>query len=59
MDVEEKEEVQAKGIDNIFNKMSENFLNLEKQRVRQVLEAFRTPNTPDQKKNKFPKMYYK
>jgi hypothetical protein len=41
MGIEEGEEVQAKGIPNIFNKIiTENFPNLE--------EAYRTPNRLDQ-----------
>jgi hypothetical protein len=49
MGTEEGEEVQAKGILNIFNKtISENFLNLEKAMPIQVQEASRTPNRLDQ-----------
>jgi hypothetical protein len=49
MGIEEGEEVQAKGICNIFNKiMTENFPNLEKTMPIQVQEAFRTPNRLDQ-----------
>jgi chromosome segregation ATPase len=49
MDVEEGEEVQAKGIHNIFNKiMTENFPNLEKTMHIQVQEASRIPNRLDQ-----------
>jgi hypothetical protein len=45
MGIEEGEEVQAKGIHNIFNKiMAENFPNLEKVMPIQVQEASRTPN---------------
>jgi hypothetical protein len=45
----EGEEVQAKGIHNIFNKIiTENFPNLEKTRPIQVQEASRTPNRLDQ-----------
>jgi hypothetical protein len=45
----EGEEVQAKGIDNIFNKIiTENFLNLEKLMPIKVQEASRTPNRLDQ-----------
>jgi hypothetical protein len=45
----EGEEVQAKGMYNIFNKIvTENFLNLEKTTPIQVQEASRTPNRPDQ-----------
>jgi hypothetical protein len=44
MGIEEGEEVQAKGIHNIFNKIiTENFLNLEKVMPIQVQEASRTP----------------
>jgi hypothetical protein len=49
MGIEEGEEVQAKGICNIFNKIiTENFPNLEKTMPIQVQEASRTPNRPDQ-----------
>jgi hypothetical protein len=45
MGIEEEEEVQAKGIHNIFNKIiTENFLNLEKTIPIQVQEDSRTPN---------------
>jgi hypothetical protein len=45
------EEVQAKGIGNIFNKIVvENFPNLEKILPIYVQEAFRTPNQHDQNK---------
>jgi hypothetical protein len=45
----EEEEVQAKGMGNIFNKiLTENFPNLEKTMPIQVQEASRTPNRPDQ-----------
>jgi hypothetical protein len=45
MGIEEGEEVQAKGIHNIFNKLiTENFPNLEKVMPIQVQEASRTPN---------------
>jgi hypothetical protein len=48
MDIEEGEEVQTKGICNIFNKIiAENFPNLEKDMPIQVLEA---PSTPDMTK---------
>jgi hypothetical protein len=47
-----RKEVQAKGIDNILNKITvENFSNLEKKRVIQRQEVFRTPNRHDQKRN--------
>jgi hypothetical protein len=49
MGIEEGEEVQAKGICNILNKLiTENFPNLEKTMPIQVQEASRTPNRPDQ-----------
>jgi hypothetical protein len=49
MGTEEGEEVQAKGICNIFNKIiTENFQNLEKTMPIQVQEASRTPNRLDQ-----------
>jgi hypothetical protein len=49
MGIEEREEVQAKGMCNIFNKIiTENFWNLEKTMLIQVKEASRTPNRPDQ-----------
>jgi hypothetical protein len=48
MGIEEGEEVQAKWIHNIFNKMiTENFSNLEKAMPIQVKEAYRTPNRLD------------
>jgi hypothetical protein len=47
MDIEE-EKVQAKGICNIFNKITENFPNPEKVLPIQVQEASRTPNRLDQ-----------
>jgi chromosome segregation ATPase len=49
MGIEEREEVQAKGIHNIFNKIiTENSPNLEKVMPIQVQEASRTPNRLDQ-----------
>jgi hypothetical protein len=49
MGIEDGEEVQAKGIPNIFNKIiTENFPNLGKTMPIQVQEAFRTPNRLDQ-----------
>jgi predicted nuclease with TOPRIM domain len=49
MGIEEGEEVQEKGMCNIFNKIiTENFPNLEKIMPIQVQETFRTPNRPDQ-----------
>jgi hypothetical protein len=45
MDTEEGEEVQAKGIHNIFNEIiTENFPNLEKAMPIQIQEASRTTN---------------
>jgi hypothetical protein len=49
MGIEEEEEVQAKGMRNIFNKIiTENFPNIEKSIPIQIQEASRTPNRPDQ-----------
>jgi hypothetical protein len=49
MGIEEGEEVQVKGIHNIFNKIiAENFPNLEIIMPIQVQEASRTPNRLDQ-----------
>jgi hypothetical protein len=49
MGIEEGEEVQTKGIHNIFNKIiTENFPNLEKTMPIQVQEASKTPNRLDQ-----------
>jgi TolA-binding protein len=49
MSIDEGEEVQAKGICNIFNKIiTENFQNLEIVLPIQVQEASRTPNRLDQ-----------
>jgi hypothetical protein len=49
MGLEEGEEVQAKGMCNIVNKIiTENFPNLEKIMPIQVQEASRTPNRLDQ-----------
>jgi hypothetical protein len=49
MGIEEGEEVQAKGIHNIFNKIiTEKFPNLEKVMPIQVQKASRTPNRLDQ-----------
>jgi hypothetical protein len=48
MSIEEEEEVQAKGIHNIFNKITENFPNLKKVLSIQIQEASRTPNRLDQ-----------
>jgi hypothetical protein len=49
MSIEEGEEVQAKGMRNIFNKIiTENFPNLEKSMPIQMQETSRKPNRPDQ-----------
>jgi Mg2+ and Co2+ transporter CorA len=49
MGIEEGEEVKAKEMCNIFNKIiTENVPNLEKTMPIQVKEASRTPNRPDQ-----------
>jgi hypothetical protein len=49
MGIEEGEEVQAKGMHNIFNKIiTENFPNLEKTMPIQLQEGSRTLNRPDQ-----------
>jgi hypothetical protein len=51
MGIEEGEQVQEKGIHNIFNKIiTENFPNLEKTMPIQVQEASRKPNRHDQNK---------
>jgi hypothetical protein len=58
MGTEEGEEVQAKGMSNIFNKIiTENFPNIEKSMPIQLQEAARTPNRPDQKRTT-PQHYY-
>jgi hypothetical protein len=45
MGIEEGEDIQSKDIENLFNRIiAENFPNLEKERVIQELEAYRTPN---------------
>jgi hypothetical protein len=49
---EESEDFQPKGLVNIFNKITgENFPNLKKQMPMNIQEAYRTPNTLDQKRN--------
>jgi hypothetical protein len=49
MGIEKGEEIQAKGIHNIFNKIiTENFPNLEKVIPIQLQEASKTPNKIDQ-----------
>jgi carbohydrate-binding DOMON domain-containing protein len=52
MGLEEGEEVQAKGMHNMFNKIiTENFPDLEKSIPIQMQEASRTPNRPDQNRS--------
>jgi hypothetical protein len=46
--IKKGEEVQAKGIHNIFNKITRNFPNLEKVLPIHIQEASRTPNRLDQ-----------
>jgi chromosome segregation ATPase len=49
MGIEEREEMQAKGMRNIFQKkITENFPNLQKTMPIQVQEASKTPNRLDQ-----------
>jgi uncharacterized coiled-coil protein SlyX len=53
----EGEEVQIKGIDNLFNRIiAENFLNFKKERVNQVQEAYRTPT--DRTKKETPQTHH-
>jgi hypothetical protein len=50
--IEESEDSQLKGPVNIFNKIiEENFLNLNKEMPMNIQEAYRTPNSLDQKRN--------
>ena len=50
--VEENEHFQLKGLANIFNKIiGENFPNLKKEMPMNIPEAYRTPNSLDQKRN--------
>jgi hypothetical protein len=44
MPIVEGEEIQTKGIESLFNKITGNFPNLKKGRVTEVQEAYRTPN---------------
>ena len=49
--IEEGEELQIKGPENIFNKIiEENFPNLKNDIPMKVQEAYRTPNRLDQRK---------
>jgi hypothetical protein len=50
--IEEKENYQFKGPLNIFNNIiEENFLNLKKLMPMNIQEAYKTPNSLDQKRN--------
>jgi hypothetical protein len=52
MGIEEGEEIQVKGTENIFNKIIvENSPNLEKERDIETQQAFRKQNKQDQKRN--------
>jgi hypothetical protein len=51
MGMEERDKIQTKGIDNLFNNIIENFPNLKKGRDIQVQEAFRPSNRQDPKRN--------
>jgi hypothetical protein len=52
MSVEEGEEIQTKGSDNLFNRIIvENFPILKKERVTHVQDAYRKLNHQDQKRN--------
>jgi hypothetical protein len=58
MGVEKGEEIQTKGNDNLFNRIiAENFPKLEKERIIQIQEAYRTSNHQDQKK-KYPQTHH-
>jgi hypothetical protein len=50
MGIEKGEDVLFKSIDNIFIKITENFLNHEKERLIQVQNTFKAPNQQDQKR---------
>jgi hypothetical protein len=50
--IDEKEDFQLKGPVNIFNKIiEENFPNIKKEMPMKIQEAYRTPNSLDQKRN--------
>jgi hypothetical protein len=52
IDIEESEDFQLKGPVNIFNKIiKENLPNLKKEMPMIIQEAYRTPNSLDQKRN--------
>ena len=49
--IEENEDSQLKGLENVFNKIiEENFPNLKKEMIIKVQESYRTPNKWDQKR---------
>ena len=53
--VDENEDFQPKEPGNIFNKIiEENFPNLKKEMPMNIQEAYKTPNSLDQKRNSFP-----
>jgi hypothetical protein len=50
MGIDEDEEIQANGVDNLLNNIiAESFPNIEKRKDIQVQEAYRTPNPQNQK----------
>ena len=50
--IEEGKEIQIKGSENIFNKITEEKIpNVKKEVPRKVQEAYRTPNRLDQRRN--------
>jgi hypothetical protein len=50
--IDENEDFQLKGTVNIFNKIiEENYPNLKKEMPMNIQEAYRTPNSLDQKRN--------
>jgi ankyrin repeat protein len=50
--VDEGKEIQTKGTDNLFNRIiAENLPSLEKERVTQEQNGYRTPNSQDKKRN--------
>jgi hypothetical protein len=52
MGIEEGEEIQTKGINNLFNNIiEENFPNLKKGKGIHIHESIRTSNRQDQKRN--------
>lgn len=54
IEIEENEDSQLKGPENVFNKITEeNFSNLKKEVATKVQEAYRTPNTWYQKRKTF------